>query len=267
MTKRIISVIFAIALALMMSTVSFAAAEDVEFDLMVVDYPDILTDEEASQLDSMAWDMTQRYGCAVYIMITDTLDGMEAWEYNELLHRDLSLGYGPDKSAVILLLSMNERQYDIMAHGYGNTVFTDYGKEVMAERFLEHFAYDDWYMGFYVYLQTCDEFLALASEGEPFDIGSDGAGGGFGATLIGVIIAIVISCLIAIGICLIFRAQMKTAKKATQAKEYAKELVLTQEYDRFSHRDVRRVYNPPADDDDGGTTINSNGSSHSSGSF
>lgn len=263
MTKKIISVIFAIALVLTMSTVSFAAAEDVEFDLMVFDYPDILTDDEEVLLDSRAWEITQTYGCAVYIMITDTLGGMEAWEFNEFLHSDLSLGYGEEKSAVILLLSMEERQYDIMAHGYGNTAFTDYGKEVMAERFLDDFANDDWYRGFNDYLETCDEFLALAANGEPFDIGSESSGSGF----FGVVIAIIISCAIAMGVCLIFRAQMKTARKATEAKDYAKELVLTQQYDRFSHRDIRRVYNPPADDDEGGTTVNSNGSSHSSGSF
>lgn len=265
MTKKTISVILAVVLMLSLSIVSFAAAEDVEFDTMVIDIPDILTDDEEIELDYRAWEITQKYGCAVYIMISDTLEGYEAWEYNEMLHRELSLGYGEDKSAVILLLSMEERQYDLMAHGFGNTAFTDYGKSVMEERFLDDFANDDWYWGFVDYLDTCEEFLELAVNGEAYDVGSDGSGG-FGETVIGVVIAVVLSCLIAMGICLIFRAQMKTARKATEAHEYAKELNLTGQYDRFSHRDVRRVYNPPREDD-GGTTVNSNGSSHSGGSF
>lgn len=262
MTKKLISVLTAIILVLILSTVSFAAAEDVEYDLMVVDVADILTDEEEAELDYIAWEITQKYGCAVYILISDTLDGYEAWEFNELLHRELSLGYGEEKSAVILLLSMEERQYDVMAHGYGNFAFTDYGKDVMAERFLDDFAYDNWYSGFYDYLETCEEFLALAENGEPYDIGSRSSGGKF----FGVIIAVIISCLAAMAVCLILKAQMKTARIATEAHEYAKELELTDEYDRFSHRDIRRVYNPPSDDD-GGTTVNSNGSSHKSGSF
>ena len=263
MTKKIISILFAIILVLGMSTAVFAAAEDVEFDTMVVDIPDILTDEEEKEFDNRAWEMTQKYGCAVYIMITDTLEGYEAWEYNEMLHSELSLGYGEEKSAVILLLSMEERQYDLMAHGYGNTAFTDYGKDVMAERFLDDFANDDWYAGFCSYLDTCEEFLELAASGEPFDIDSESSGGGF----FGVIIMVLISCAVAMGVCLILRAQMKTAVKATEAGDYAKNLVVTNEYDRFSHRDVQRIYNPPQEGNDGGTTVNSNGSSHKSGEF
>ena len=263
MTKKIISILFAIILVLGMSTAVFAAAEDVEFDTMVVDIPDILTDEEEKEFDNRAWEMTQKYGCAVYIMITDTLEGYEAWEYNEALHRELSLGYGEEKSAVILLLSMGERKYDIMAHGYGNTAFTDYGKDVMAERFLDDFASDDWYAGFCSYLDTCEEFLELAANGEPFDIDSESSGGGF----FGVIIMVLISCAVAMGVCLILRAQMKTAIIATEAHDYQKELNLTNQYDRFSHKDIRKVYNQPEEDNDGRTTVNINGSSHKSGVF
>ena len=248
MTKKIISILFAIILVLGMSTAVFAAAEDVEFDTMVVDIPDILTDEEEKEFDNRAWEMTQKYGCAVYIMITDTLEGYEAWE---------------EKSAVILLLSMEERQYDLMAHGYGNTAFTDYGKDVMAERFLDDFANDDWYWGFNDYLNTCDEFLEMAANGEPFDVSSDEGG----SKILGVIIIVLISCLVAFGVCLVFKAQMKTAIIATEAHDYQKELNLTNQYDRFSHRDIQKVYNPPEEDNDGGTTVNSSGSSHKSGGF
>ncbi|MBE6893204.1 MAG: hypothetical protein E7482_04245 [Ruminococcaceae bacterium] len=268
MTKRIISILFAIILVLGMSTAVFAAAEDVEFDTMVVDIPDILTDEEEREFDNRAWEMTQKYGCAVYIMITDTLEGYEAWEYNEILYSQLGLGYGSEKSAIVLLLSMNERQYDIMAHGYGNTAFTDYGKDVMAERFLDDFAVDDWYWGLNDYLNTCDEFLEMAANGEPFDVGSEGDS--FGANLFGVLIATIVSCVIALVVCLIFKAQMKTARLATEAHDYQKELNLINHYDRFSHRDIRRVYNPPQDNDNnsgGGTTINAGGFSHKSGGF
>ena len=158
---------------------------------------------------------------------------------------------------------MEERQYDLMAHGYGNTAFTDYGKDVMAERFLDDFANDDWYWGFNDYLNTCDEFLEMAANGEPFDVSSDEGG----SKILGVIIIVLISCLVAFGVCLVFKAQMKTAIIATEAHDYQKELNLTNQYDRFSHRDIQKVYNPPEEDNDGGTTVNSSGSSHKSGGF
>ncbi|MBQ3501294.1 MAG: TPM domain-containing protein [Oscillospiraceae bacterium] len=264
MTKKIVSLIFAFVLVFGISVSAFAATGDVAFDKMVIDYPDILSSEEEAELENRAWKLTKQYHCGVYIMITDTLGGMEAWEFNEMVYDELNLGYGSERSAIVLLISTGERQYDIMAHGYGNTVFTDYGKDIMAERFVDNFGNDDWYGGFCDYIDTCDEFFAADLEGEPVDVGTESSGG---IGIFGVFIAIILACVIAMAICLILRAQMKTARKATEAHKYAKDLALSRQYDRFSHRDVIRRYNPPSDNDSGGTTVNSGGFSHKSGGF
>lgn len=262
MTKKIISILFAIILVLGMSTTAFAEERH------VFDEASILTYDEIKEFEAKAKELTDWYGCGVYLITFPSLDGMEAWELNELLYAELQEYYGAGEDVVILTLAMEERQYDIMAHGYGNTAFTDYGKDVMAERFLDDFGSDDWYGGFSDYLDTCEEFLKMAAYGEPFDVGADGDS--LGANLFGVVIATIVSCVIALVICLIFRAQMKTARLATEAHDYQKELNLTNHYDRFSHRDIRRVYNPPQDNDNnsgGGTTINAGGFSHKSGGF
>ena len=267
MTKKIISVVLSIVLVFGISVSAFAVTGDVSFDTMIIDYPDILSAEEESELENRAWELTKKYHCGVYIMITDTLEGLEAWEFNEMVYTELSLGYGADKSAIVLLLSTGERQYDIMADGRGNEVFTDYGKDVMAERIVDNFGNDDWYGGFCDYLDTCDEFFILDAEGTSVDEEYESSGG---SGILGVLIAIIVACLIAMAICLILRAQMKTARKATEAHKYAKGLELTRQYDRFSHRDVSRRYNPPSDSSSGsggGTTINSGGFSHKSGGF
>lgn len=258
MTKRIISIIFAIILVFGLSVCVYA-----EEQRFVFDEASILTYDEIEELEAKAKEITETYGCEVYAITFPSLDGYEAWELNEMLFAELREYYGASDDVVILTLAMEERQYDILAHGYGNTAFTDYGKDVMAERFLDDFANDDWYLGFYDYMDTCDEFLAMAASGEPFDIGSDEGG----SNILGVIIIVLISCLVAFGVCLVFKAQMKTAIIATEAHDYQKELNLTNQYDRFSHRDIQKVYNPPEEDNDGGTTVNSNGSSHKSGGF
>ena len=262
MTKRIISILFAVILVLGMSVTAFANPERLVFD-----DAGILTYDETESLESRAREITEEYGCEVYIITFESLGEYEAWELNELLYAELCELYGAGEDVVMLLLAMEERQYDLMAHGYGNTAFTDYGKDVMAERFLDDFAIDDWYWGFNDYLDTCDEFLEMAANSEPFDVGSEPDS--FAGNLFGVLIAVIVSCAIALVICLIFRAQMKTARIATEAHDYQKELNLTNHYDIFSHRDIRRVYNPPQDNDNssGGTTINSGGFSHKSGGF
>ena len=258
MTKKIISIIFAIVLVFGLSVCAYA-----EEQRFVFDEASILTYDEIEELSAKAKEITETYGCEVYAITFPGLDGNEAWELNEMLYAELKEYYGAGEDVVILMLAMEERQYDIMARGFGNTAFTDYGKDVMAEKFLDDFANDDWYWGFYDYMATCDEFLAMAVSGEPFDVDSDEGGSG----LFGIIIAIVISCLIAFAVCSILRAQMKTARIATEAHDYQKELNLTNQYDRFSHRDIKRVYNPPKEENEGGTTVNSGGSSHKSGGF
>ena len=98
MTKKIVSLILAFVLVFGISVSAFAATGDVSFDTMIIDYPDILSAEEESELENRAWELTKKYHCGVYIMITDTLEGYEAWEYNEMLHSELSLGYGEEKA-------------------------------------------------------------------------------------------------------------------------------------------------------------------------
>ena len=261
MTKKIVSVVIAIVLVFVMSTVALANDER----RFVFDDAGILSFHEIAEFEGTANILYQTYGCEIYIITYESLMGYEAWELNELLYQELVSEYGASEDVIILMLAMEERQYDILAHGYGNTAFTDYGKDVMAERFLDDFANDDWYWGFYDYMSTCEEFLAMAASGEPFDVGSDEGGANF----IGVIVAIIVSCVIALLVCLILKAQMKTARIATEAHDYQKELNLTNQYDIFSHRDIRRVYNPPQESNNGGggTTINSGGFSHKSGGF
>ena len=266
MVKKIISIILSAVLVFIAGITALGHET-----YRVNDHAGILESYEVMELNEKTREITVNYQCDVYIVTVDSLDGMEAWEYNEKYFHENEIGYGNDRSAIVLLLAMEERQYDILAHGFGNIAFTDYGKDVMAERFLDDFANDDWYWGFTDYLDTCDEFLNMAVNGEPLDVGSENISGSegdsFGANLLGVFVATVVSCVIALLICLVLRSQMKTARIATEAHDYAKQLNLTNQYDIFSHRDVRRVYNPPQENNGGGTTINSGGFSHKSGGF
>ena len=246
----------------------FAVPEPVPFNTMVVDVPGVLTAEEANELNDRAWGLTQQYECAVYIVINDNLNGMQAWEFNEAIHREYKMGYGADKSCIILLLSMDEREYDIMAHGYGNTAFTDYGKEMMADGFLPYFGNDDWYGGFTEYLDCCEKYLEMARNGEPFDIDTDS-----GLSLIMAVICVAVACVIAFIVCTVFKMQMKTAVRQSHAGMYidGRGLVLSGKSDRYTHTIKTKRYIEPKKPSNGGsrggTTVNRNGSSHRSGRF
>lgn len=269
MNKRVFGFFAALFLLLAVVCPAFAAEETPPFDPSKIPYNSMVTDgagllsaAEAEALNAKAWELTQKYSCAVYIVTLPGLNGMEAWEANEYILREYGMGYGPDQSCVVLLLSMEYRDYDIMAHGYGNTAFTDYGKEKMAERFLDEFGDDDWHGGFCEYLDCCDEYLRLARDGEPFDVGSDRS------PLVGLTIGIIVPLLVAFVVCSVFKAQMKTAKLQKTAQVYidGQGLVLTVKDDQFI-RTVRTERYIEPQKSSGGTSVNSSGSSHSSGKF
>ena len=238
-------------------------AEEIPFDTMVNDAAGLLTAAEAENLNARAWELTQQYRCGVYIVTLPSLEGMEAWEATEYLWTEYQMGYGEDQSGVILLLSMEYRDYDIAAHGYGNTAFTDYGKEKMAERFLDEFGEDDWYGGFSEYLDCCEEYLRLASEGEPFDVGSDRS------PVFGLAVGILVPLAAAGSVCSYFKSQMKTAKMQKAARAYIDQrgLVLTAQSDHFLRTTRSERYIEPESSSSGGTTVNDSGFSHESGKF
>lgn len=233
------------------------------YDGYVIDLAEEFSTEETALLTEKAQALTEKYGCAVYCVILDRLDGYEAWEYNQALLEEWELGYGSDQSCVILLVSVEERQYDIMAHGYGNTAFTDYGKDCLAEYFLPSFAADNWFEGFVIYLDQCEFYLQQAAEGNPVDVEKEKGKN----PVFGVLTGIGIPAAVASIVCSVFKSQMKTANLQTDANAYkaGKGLVLTRSKDTYTHTTREKKTNKDAED--GGTTVDHKGSSHKSGNF
>ena len=65
-------------------------------------------------------------------------------------------------------LSMAERDFQMLAHGdTANAAFTDYGKYIMQDEFLDNFREDDWYGGFADYIAACGRYLEANANGAP----------------------------------------------------------------------------------------------------
>ena len=231
----------------------------------VDDGADLLTAEQELRLEETAQEIAEQYGCGVHIV---TL-----WDYSaygstvrsaaEKYYTNHNCGVGSDADGVLLMLSMAERDYALIAHGkLGNSAFTDYGKEVLSEEFLDDFRYDDWFYGFSDYLSASADFLYLAAKGEPVDVGR---GSGTGLTLVMVLL---IPALIASIACGIMAASMKTANRKTHADDYRKDIRITGRHDRFLTRTVvRQKIESNSSSRGGGSRVNSGGFSGRSGKF
>ena len=230
----------------------------------VFDEADILTGEEERMLEETAADISARYGCGVYIVtVWDFQDyGSSVRSGAEYYFLSHEFGIGSGENGVMLLLSMAERDYALIAHGdMGNRAFTDYGKDALSERFLDDFRSDSWFGGFADYLSGSDAYLYACAAGEPVDVGQES--GGLGMTLV---MVLVIPVVIAFAACGIMASSMKTARSKTDADDYRKGVHLTNRQDRFITRTVVRQ-KIESDSHSGGTHVNSGGFSGKSGKF
>lgn len=241
---------------------------------LVYDGADLLSSDEESALNARAQQLTAQYGCEVWLVTVPSLDGYTASGYTEQFFADNSVGWGSDRSCVMLLLSIEYRDYDLMAHGFGNTAFTDYAKQIMEDKFLSYFGDDDYYGGFSSYLDSCGEYLGMAAAGAPFDVDNDPeaeASARRTKLYTGIAVVVLVPLLAAFITCEVLRAQMKTARLQTQARQYEQGgLELSVHDDRFLRTAVTRTrvqQQSSGGGGGGGTSVNSGGFSHSSGKF
>lgn len=256
----------------MFATTAFAQPAERQY---VFDPAYLLTDQQLVQLNSLAAEISEEYGCGVHIVTTDD----SAVNYNniQLYAEDLYLyneefGYGSEKNGVLLLLGTYDRCYWLLAYGDGaNFAFTDYAKDLMADSFVGYFAADDWYGGFADYIDMCSYVLSQAAQGSPVDIYYDNTPYDMGAEAYGY--AFFGGLMVAIFACTIFRFQMKTARPARNAASYVNRnnFAIIGRSQHFTHSTVTRTRiqsnNNTGGSYRGGTTVNSRGFSGRGGRF
>ena len=274
MKKIIISLVLCLILTLSMSAAAFADGESEATLPHVTDSAGILSESEAQTLETLALNASQNHGCSVYVITVDDYTKYVKGSIEDCAEAFFDyyvLGWGEEKNGIMLLMSMYDRDYTITAYGeLAHASFTDYGKDALADMFLDNFRKDDWYGGFVDYVRGCDELLKLQEAGTPLDVNSDGEQAQLST---GAKMAIVIAapCVVALIVCLIFLSQMKSAKLKTEANDYVvpNSLNLYGREDVFTHRtEVRQVIeNNNRSGGGGGTSINAGGFSHHSGKF
>lgn len=234
----------------------------------VVDEAGILTEEERIKLNEKAEAISARFNSDVVLYTVQQYRGMSVEEGAEIIYEENNYGAGDDRSVIMLLLSFAERDYDIMAHGYANIVFTDFGKERLSESFKPYFKNNNWYKGFDAYLDRVEEFFEYEQKGTPVDVKSDPYDV---MTAKDYLITIGIALIPALLIVLVMKSQMKSAVAQDMADAYIPEkgLNLTVKTDRYLRKDISRTYSPRKSESKGGggTSTNSGGFSHSSGKF
>lgn len=260
MKRKLLSLFLALSLVLLLA----AGASAAEISANVMDTAGLLTDEETQTLDSQAAAVSRSHGVGIYIATVPDyreLDNAGVYEATYGIYHALSLGEGADRDGILLLLSMEDRDFATFCYGKkAEDAFSDYALQKMEEEFLDNFRENDWYGGFSDYVNCCDDFLTRAEAGKPVRE----------SPMPRILTFCGIALVIAGIVCLVLVLQMKSVAKKTTAGAYAVGgLQLTGHYDRFTHRtETRRKIETNNGSSSGGGSSHSGGGGHGrSGKF
>ena len=234
MKKKMVGIALVLMLALSLCVPSFAAD-----DLTVVgtgvryvaDACGLLSADERTSLEEQAANISEQYGCGVYIVTVDdytNYGGGGIWDVAAEIYSGLGFGAGSGHDGIMLLLSMNGRDYALYVRGErAEYAFNDYAQEQLEDAFLGDFGNNNWSGGFSGYLSACERYLTSAQKGSPAQA----------SPVVPVAVSVLISCVIALMICLILSSMMKTVHQKNDAREYvaAGGLNLTRQVDHFTH--------------------------------
>lgn len=276
--KRMFSAALIVVLAMMFVAGAAASAESAqELPYYVSDTAGLTTSEQWQKLETAAERISDRYSCGVYVVSLQDYRDYGSYSnirsFSEEFYNHYRLGLGQNRNGILLVLSMEERDYCLIAYGDdAHYAFTDYGKEVLANSFLDDFKRNDWSGGFVDYISGCEELLSRAAEGKPVDVQYESRSGIPPELSTGIIIGVPL--LVSFGACEGMKRRMKPVKPQNRADEYIVPggIHFSLKRDVFVNRTVSRTVIRSENRDSsfgggGGTTVNSGGFSGHSGKF
>ena len=176
----------------------------------VVDHAGLLSSKEETSLETKALQLRQQLQMDVVILTVNSTDGHSPQRYaNEFYDRN---GYADD--GILLLVSMEERDWYICTTGKAQDIFTEYGIEQLGDTFVPYLSSGDYATAFGTYLDALPGYWEAYQNGEPIKESI-----GFSHVLICLCIGIAVGG----GVLLIMRSAMKTDKPQLAASQYIKD--------------------------------------------
>ncbi len=280
------SLLFLLALCLLLSLAAMAQDSGWTGEPLIQDYAGLLTDDEVNTLEAKAEEISTEYDCGTYVLTVDSLDGKSRRDYAKDYYKEHDLGSGDYKNGILFLIAMETREYVTVTYGRDPNDSSNYGAGILAfsdsdisyleDQVVPYLSDGDYAGAFDTYLDLCQTELwdyeqygggEVYTEGDQEYALDDTVYPWYhylGPVHIAIII--LVPLIIALVICLIFRSQMKTARKATQAGAYVVKdsFVVTAAQDNFlrTERSERYIAH---DDDSSGSSVDSDGFGGSSG--
>lgn len=237
---------------------------------LVLDDAALLSADAVSTLTAEAQKLSDAYKMDVVIHTTRSLGGKTAQDYAADYYDYTGYGQGEDHDGVLMMLSMEDRDWYILTTGRGINAITDYGIDTIGDDIVPYFSGGDYASGFARFLHDADVFLKQYETGKPYDVKNPVQLRTPMERATGIAIYLMIAALVIAGIVLLVMILgMKTARPQFNATQYVTDgsLDITRSQDIYLYRTQTRVkIEKPSSSGGGSSTFtSSSGTSHGGG--
>lgn len=262
MKRRLVLILLAVMICSWLSCPVSAAGRNTR----LVDQAELLDASEQADILNELNAVSQKHQVDLVIVTTDMISPKSPQQYADDFFDYNGYGYGSERDGVLLLISMEDSDWWISTSGYGITALTDAGIEYIGEQITPDLSIGDYAYAFQRYIELCDEFIAAARNGrpydtqnlpkEPFDI------------VLTILFSVVIGFTVAFIATAVMKGQLKSIRSQRGAVNYVKagSLNVSEVQDMFLYRDVTRRSKPQSSSGGGSSTHrSSSGRSHGGG--
>lgn len=230
----------------------------------LVDGADLLNSHEEVMLGGMLDEISERQHCDVAVVTMDSLKGKTPQAYADDFYDYNGYGMGDDDDGILLLVSMEDRDWYITTYSFGETALTLAGIEYISEKFLPDLSDGNYAEAFMIYAKQCDAFVTQAKTGKPYDVGHMPKEK---MRLIFIPISLLIGLVLSLIVTGIMRLQLRTVRRQAAAASYIKpgsrDIRISR--DLFLYRNIIRTERPKNNGSGSGSHISSSGRSHGGG--
>ena len=228
----------------------------------LVDDAGLLAQDDKYTLVRKLDNLSDKWQLDVVVVTNNSLGDKSVEAYADDFYDYNGYGYGENDDGILLLLSMETREWAISTYGKAIDIFTDSEQQYISDGFLPYLSDGDYFGGFMRFAELCDSSVEAYNEtGYTEHNGGSKAPFGWLSAIGG---SLIIGLIAGFATAMTLRSQLTSVKPQAMATAYAKKgsLNITERNDLFLYHNITRVAKPK--DNDSGSSRRSHSGGHSS---
>lgn len=260
MKKRITAFVFVLLLCVLFTVPAFAQEAYPRF----VDQADVLPADAEARVIALLDDVSEQYGVDVAAIIFDTLGGADAQYAADYYYEYCDFGFGPSHDGIMLLVSLEERDWYITGEGFGIEVLSGSGLDRLSDAFLSSLSYGNYEQALSEYADAAAGLISRCQSGAGQFSGADVRGAFPAAQNAGV--SAIVGLLAALFGTGSMKKQLKSVHSQHAAGNYVRSgsMQVTHSREIFLYSNVNRTPKPQ-NNSDSSTHVSSSGRTHGGG--